>query len=176
MTRPHVPAETRLRRSGLERYPQISCCGSCVPIKELASLEHRMHRDRQFARYGNGGAFEADPFAKLQAPCAQEDSPRRKSCPPRSIDRTSIHIELCARIAIQDPAQIAALRNSGHSRAYRRLLLRPSRLLTSMRHALRYKVSAAYDVRSKTSLTLAASCSSEAGFCSRFTPGSSTPL
>lgn len=30
-----------------------------------------MLRDRQFARYGNGGVYEADPLAEHEAPCAQ---------------------------------------------------------------------------------------------------------
>ena len=51
----------RLRRSDSERYLELRC-GSCSRIEEFASLEHRVHDHRQFARGGHGGSFEADPL------------------------------------------------------------------------------------------------------------------
>lgn len=40
-----------LRRSGSERYRDL-CGGSGIRIEEFASLKHRMHYNRQFARHG----------------------------------------------------------------------------------------------------------------------------
>lgn len=54
----------RLRRSDSERYLDLRR-GSCTRIEELASLEHRVHDHRQFARHGHGGSFEADPLPEL---------------------------------------------------------------------------------------------------------------
>ena len=59
-----------LRRSGSERYRDL-CGGSGIRIEELASLKHRMHYNRQFARQGHGSSFEADPLPELQTPRAQ---------------------------------------------------------------------------------------------------------
>jgi hypothetical protein len=59
-----------LRRSGSERYRDL-CSGSGIRIEEFASLEHRMHYNRQFARHGHGSSFEADPLPELQTPRAQ---------------------------------------------------------------------------------------------------------
>ena len=65
----HVPAGTPWR-SGSERYRDL-CDGSGVRIEEFASLKHRMHNNRQLARHGHGGSFEADPLPELQTPRAQ---------------------------------------------------------------------------------------------------------
>ena len=65
----HVPAGTP-GRSGSERYRDL-CDGSGVRIEEFASLKHRMHNNRQLARHGYGGSFEADPLPELQTPRAQ---------------------------------------------------------------------------------------------------------
>ena len=59
-----------LRRSGSERYWDL-CGGSGIRIEEFASLKHRMHYYRQFARYSYGSSFEADPLPELPTPCAQ---------------------------------------------------------------------------------------------------------
>ena len=59
-----------LRRSGSERYWDLRG-GSGIRIEEFASLKHRMHYNRQFARHGHGSSFEADPLPKLQTPRAQ---------------------------------------------------------------------------------------------------------
>ena len=59
-----------LRRSGSERDRDL-CGGSSVRIEEFASLKHRMHYNRQFARHGHGSSFEADPLSELQTPRAQ---------------------------------------------------------------------------------------------------------
>ena len=59
-----------LRRSGSERDRDL-CGGSSVRIEEFASLKHRMHYNRQFARHGHGSSFEADPLPELQTPRAQ---------------------------------------------------------------------------------------------------------
>ena len=65
----HVPAGTPWR-SGSERDRGL-CGGSGIRIEEFASLKHRMHYNRQFARHGHGSSFEADPLSELQTPCAQ---------------------------------------------------------------------------------------------------------
>ena len=59
-----------LRRSGSARYRDL-CGGSGIRIEEFASLEHRMHYNRQFARHGHGSPFEAGPLPELQTPRAQ---------------------------------------------------------------------------------------------------------
>ena len=59
-----------LRRSGSERNRDL-CSGSGIRIEEFASLEHRMHYNRQFARHGHGSSFEADPLSELPTPRAQ---------------------------------------------------------------------------------------------------------
>ena len=65
----HVPAGTPWA-FGSERYRDL-CDGSGVRIEEFASLKHRMHNNRQLARHGHGGSFEADPLPELQTPRAQ---------------------------------------------------------------------------------------------------------
>src|ERR1700761_5938642 len=60
----------RLGRSGSERYRDL-CDGAGIRVEEFASLKHRMHNNRQLARYGNGGSFQADPLPELQTPRAQ---------------------------------------------------------------------------------------------------------
>ena len=60
----------RLRRSGSERDRDL-CCGSGIRIEQLASLKHRMHYNRQFARHRHRSSFEADPLPELQTPRAQ---------------------------------------------------------------------------------------------------------
>ena len=59
-----------LGRLGSERYRDLSD-GSGVRIEQFASLKHRMHNNRQLARHGHGGSFEADPLPELQTPRAQ---------------------------------------------------------------------------------------------------------
>jgi hypothetical protein len=53
-----------LQRSGTERYRYL-CGSSSIRIKELAGLKHRMHDYRQFACYGHGRSFEANPLPEL---------------------------------------------------------------------------------------------------------------
>ena len=58
------------RQGHLRRYRDL-CGGSGIRIEEFASLKHRMHYNRQFARHGHGSSFEADPLPELQTPRAQ---------------------------------------------------------------------------------------------------------
>ena len=60
----------RLGRSDVERYSDLRR-GSHIWIKELASLQHRVHNHCQFARYGHGRSFKANPFPELEPPCPQ---------------------------------------------------------------------------------------------------------
>ena len=46
-----------LGRLGSERYRDLSD-GSGVRIEEFPSLKHRMHNNRQLARYGHGGLLK----------------------------------------------------------------------------------------------------------------------
>ena len=72
-----------IRRAG-ERIWRAD--GSGVRIEEFASLKHRMHNNRQLARHGHGGSFEADPLPELQTPSSQPDIGARTAFTARYVD------------------------------------------------------------------------------------------
>src|SRR5215212_3942162 len=67
----HVPAGTSQRAQSLNAILKRSSRGSNAPVEEGAGLEHCVHDHGEFPRHSNGGALEADPLPKLEAPSPQ---------------------------------------------------------------------------------------------------------